>query len=75
MPLHRLLNRPGYPLTERCWKNSLSLPIYPSLTAEELDRTLRAVAARASYPQVYINGEHVGGADELEAWLRGRRAA
>lgn len=39
------------------------------------DRTLRAVTARASYPQVFINGEHVGGADDLEAWLRGRRAA
>jgi len=43
MPLHRLLNRPGYPLTERCWENALSLPIYPSLTPEELDRILHAI--------------------------------
>jgi glutaredoxin-like protein len=45
------------------------------LNRDFTDRTLRAVTARASYPQVFINGEHIGGADELEAWLRGRRAA
>ena len=45
------------------------------LNRDFTDRTLRAVAARASYPQVFINGDHIGGADELEAWLRGRRAA
>ena len=36
------------------------------------DRTLRAVSARTSLPQVFINGELVGGADELEAWLKAR---
>ena len=45
------------------------------LNRDFTDRSLRAVTARASYPQVFINGEHIGGADELEAWLRGRRAA
>ncbi|MEM8766768.1 MAG: glutathione peroxidase [Pseudomonadota bacterium] len=39
------------------------------------DRTLRAVADRTSFPQVFINGEHIGGADELENWLRVRTAA
>lgn len=39
------------------------------------DRTLRAVAGATTFPQVFVNGEHVGGADDLEAWLRGRRAA
>ena len=39
------------------------------------DRTLRAVSDRTSYPQVFVNGVHVGGADELEEWLRGRQAA
>lgn len=34
------------------------------------DRTLRAVADATSLPQVFINGEHVGGADQLEAWLK-----
>ncbi|MBN8281158.1 MAG: glutathione peroxidase [Gammaproteobacteria bacterium] len=39
------------------------------------DRTLRAVAGRTAVPQVFINGEHIGGADELEKWLAGRKAA
>lgn len=39
------------------------------------DRTLRAVAAATTFPQVFINGEYVGGADELEAWLRDQQAA
>jgi glutathione-dependent peroxiredoxin len=39
------------------------------LNRDYTDRTLRAVADATSYPQVFINGEHVGGADELEAWL------
>lgn len=45
------------------------------LNRDFTDRTLRAVTARASYPQVFINGEHIGGADELETWLRSQRAA
>ncbi len=39
------------------------------------DRTLRAVTAGTSFPQVFINGQHIGGADDLEGWLRERRAA
>lgn len=39
------------------------------------DRGLRALTARATFPQVFINGEHIGGADELEQWLRHREAA
>ena len=30
---------------------------------------LKAVSGRATTPQVYIDGEHIGGADELEKWL------
>jgi len=33
------------------------------------DRSLRAVCAETSLPQVFINGERIGGADELVAWL------
>jgi len=33
------------------------------------DRTLRAVAAATTYPQVFVNGECIGGADALEEWL------
>lgn len=39
------------------------------LNRDYTDRTLRAVAHATSFPQVFVNGEHVGGADELEAWL------
>jgi len=33
------------------------------------DRTLRAVSAAKTVPQVFVNGHLVGGADELESWL------
>lgn len=39
------------------------------LNRDYTDRTLRAVAQETSYPQVFINGEHIGGADRLEKWL------
>lgn len=45
------------------------------LNRDFTDRTLRAVTARSSFPQIFINGEHIGGADELKQWLRGREAA
>jgi glutaredoxin-like protein len=45
------------------------------LNRDYTDRTLRAVAAANTFPQVFIDGNHVGGADELEAWLGKRRAA
>ena len=34
------------------------------------DRSLRAVTGRSTFPQVFISGEHIGGADELEHWLQ-----
>ena len=39
------------------------------------DRTLRAISASTSYPQIFINGQHIGGADELESWLTNEKAA
>lgn len=35
-------------------------------------RILRALPGGRTTPQVYINGQHVGGADELEAWIAAR---
>lgn len=35
-------------------------------------RTLRALPGAATTPQVFIDGAHLGGADELVAWLAGR---
>ena len=45
------------------------------LNREFSDRTLRAVAAATTYPQVFVNGEHIGGAEELAVWLEHRKAA
>ena len=39
------------------------------LNRDYTDRTLRAVADRITYPQVFIDGEHIGGSDDLENWL------
>lgn len=39
------------------------------------DRSLRALVGKATFPQIFINGEHIGGADDLEAWLRVSEAA
>jgi glutaredoxin-like protein len=40
------------------------------LNRDYADQTLRAVSAQATYPQVFIDGEHIGGSDELAEWLR-----
>ena len=45
------------------------------LNHEYSDRTLRAVAAATTYPQVFVNGEHIGGAEDLADWLGHREAA
>ena len=39
------------------------------LNRDYTDRTLRAVADRITYPQVFIDGRHLGGSGELETWL------
>jgi glutaredoxin-like protein len=43
------------------------------LNHQYTDRTLRAVADATTLPQVFINGERIGGADELTAWLANRQ--
>jgi glutaredoxin-like protein len=42
------------------------------LNRDYTDHTLRAVASEITYPQVFIDGEHVGGSDQLERWLTER---
>ena len=34
--------------------------------------TLHAVTGRATTPQVYIEGVHIGGADELVEWIKNK---
>lgn len=36
-PLHRYLNLKGYPKTDNAWRNSLSVPLYPSLSDRRAD--------------------------------------
>lgn len=43
LPLHRLLGETGFPGAEEAWARHLSLPIYPSLTEEEIERIMDAV--------------------------------
>ena len=38
-------------------------------------RIVGAVTGQGTVPQVFINGQHIGGADALREWLRPRRAA
>ena len=45
------------------------------LNRDYTDLTLRAVAGATTYPQIFIGGQHIGGADDLETWLDRRKAA
>jgi glutaredoxin-like protein len=44
------------------------------LNRDYTDRTLRAVAQATTYPQVFIDGEKIGGSEDLEAWLQASAA-
>ena len=45
------------------------------LNRDYTDRSLRAIARSASVPEVFVNGNHIGGAESLETWLSAREAA
>lgn len=45
------------------------------LEASIRSKALSAIAGRATVPQVYVNGKHIGGSEELEQWLQERAAA
>jgi len=42
-PLHQSLKLGGYPATEKAWQQSLSIPIYPTLTDAEISRVIESV--------------------------------
>jgi len=48
LPLHRQFQNKGCPVSEKAWKNSLSLPIYPSLADEEVTRVIDALTNTAA---------------------------
>ena len=45
------------------------------LNRDYTDRSLRAIAGAATVPQVFINGERIGGAEALEEWMAEKKAA
>ncbi len=42
-PLHRYLNLPGCPVTDDVWSQAVSIPIYPSLSRDEVYRIVDTV--------------------------------
>jgi len=41
-----------------------------ALPSKTRSKVVGAIANRGTVPQVFINGEHIGGADELEVWIK-----
>ncbi len=73
-----VFSRPGCP---HCDRAKLHLN-HAGIAFDELQlirdyphRALRALSGADTYPQVFVNGEHIGGADDVEAWLAQREAA
>ena len=71
-----ILSRPGCPSCAKA-KTILSAEGYHyadiSLPVAVRSRALGAITQRGTVPQVFINGERVGGAEELEAWVAQRK--
>ena len=40
LPIHRHLKKDGYPVTDKVWETSLSIPIYPSLNNSEIEQII-----------------------------------
>jgi dTDP-4-amino-4,6-dideoxygalactose transaminase len=47
-PLHRALGLSGYPVADRLWARALSLPCYPALADDEVDRVAAALVEALS---------------------------
>jgi dTDP-4-amino-4,6-dideoxygalactose transaminase len=45
LPLHRYLKQKGYPKTDRVWQQTISIPIYPTLSDDEIRRVIDSVIA------------------------------
>ncbi len=45
------------------------------LNRDYTDQTLRAVANATTYPQVFVDGQLIGGSDDLETWLSERNTS
>ena len=73
-----ILSRPGCPHCERA-KSLLRAHAIEFVDLELLKhfphRALRGLTGGATFPQVFVDGTHVGGADDLAEWLQARNAA
>lgn len=67
-----MITRPGCVHCHRA-KELLRAHKLPYAELPSSPRTLRALGGPRTTPRVFINGEAVGGADELEAWLKRTR--
>lgn len=45
------------------------------LNRDYTDQSLRALSGATTFPQIFVDGKLIGGADEVESWLAGRKAA
>jgi perosamine synthetase len=43
LPLHVYLNLSGFPHTDEAWQKAISIPLYPSLREEEIEKIIAAV--------------------------------
>lgn len=69
-----IITRDGCPF---CYKAKGMLEdagyVFNELKLEDMGlRALRAMSGRETVPQVFINGQHIGGSDDLEAWMKAR---
>ena len=45
------------------------------LNRDYTEATIRAVSGMSTVPQVFINGDYIGGSEDLEQYLKGQKAA
>jgi len=67
-----VFTRPGCPFCERALAllRERDLPFQVIEVGEDISMdAVKAVSGRATVPQIYVGGRHVGGAEDLERWL------
>ena len=73
-----IITRPGCPHCARAKEllTQQSMPYEEIVLGEGVrPRALEALSGRVTTPQVFVNGAHIGGADDLEQWLSRQSAA
>ena len=73
-----MLSREGCPFCAKAkqWLTDAKMPFVDvPLEASIRSKALSAIAGKATVPQVYVNGTHIGGSEELARWLEERAPA